>query len=261
MTFATIRFAVDQRGVARVTLARPNKHNALSAAMIAEMIDVAGRLATDASVRAVILDAEGKSFCAGADLEWMREQFSADRATRISEATRLAMMLKALNGLPKPLIARVHGNAFGGGVGLISVCDTVICASGAQFGLTETRLGLIPATISPYVIARTGEAKARPLFMSARVFGAEEAKVAGFVTTIVDDSMLDGAVEAAVTAYLVAAPGAAGRAKRLARSLGLPITDAVISDTIEQLADVWETDEAREGVSSFFERRNPSWRR
>ncbi|MQY01207.1 crotonase/enoyl-CoA hydratase family protein [Sinorhizobium medicae] len=261
MTFTTIRFAVDQRGVARVTLARPNKHNALSAAMIAEMIDVAGRLATDASVRAVILDAEGKSFCAGADLEWMREQFSADRATRISEATRLAMMLKALNGLPKPLIARVHGNAFGGGVGLISVCDTVICASGAQFGLTETRLGLIPATISPYVIARTGEAKARPLFMSARVFGAEEAKVAGFVTTIVDDSMLDGAVEAAVTAYLVAAPGAAGRAKRLARSLGLPITDAVISDTIEQLADVWETDEAREGVSSFFERRNPSWRR
>ncbi|MDX0539435.1 crotonase/enoyl-CoA hydratase family protein [Sinorhizobium medicae] len=261
MTFTTIRFAVDQRGVARVTLARPNKHNALSAAMIAEMTDVAGRLATDASVRAVILDAEGKSFCAGADLEWMREQFSADRATRISEATRLAMMLKALNGLPKPLIARVHGNAFGGGVGLISVCDTVICASGAQFGLTETRLGLIPATISPYVIARTGEAKARPLFMSARVFGAEEAKVAGFVTTIVDDSMLDGAVEAAVTAYLVAAPGAAGRAKRLARSLGLPITDAVISDTIEQLADVWETDEAREGVSSFFERRNPSWRR
>ncbi|WP_322887378.1 crotonase/enoyl-CoA hydratase family protein (plasmid) [Sinorhizobium medicae] len=261
MTFATIRFAVDQRGVARVTLARPNKHNALSAAMIAEMTDVAGRLATDASVRAVILDAEGKSFCAGADLEWMREQFSADRGTRISEATRLAMMLKALNGLPKPLIARVHGNAFGGGVGLISVCDTVICASGAQFGLTETRLGLIPATISPYVIARTGEAKARPLFMSARVFGAEEAKVAGFVTTIVDDSMLDGAVEAAVTAYLVAAPGAAGRAKRLARSLGLPITDAVISDTIEQLADVWETDEAREGVSSFFERRNPSWRR
>lgn len=261
MTFATIRFAVDQRGVARVTLARPNKHNALSAAMTAEMTDVAGRLATDVSVRAVILDAEGKSFCAGADLEWMREQFSADRATRISEATRLAMMLKALNGLPKPLIARVHGNAFGGGVGLISVCDTVICASGAQFGLTETRLGLIPATISPYVIARTGEVKARPLFMSARVFGAEEAKVAGFVTTIVDDSMLDGAVEAAVTAYLVAAPGAAGRAKRLARSLGLPITDAVISDTIEQLADVWETDEAREGVSAFFERRNPSWRR
>ncbi|RVK04839.1 enoyl-CoA hydratase-related protein, partial [Sinorhizobium meliloti] len=120
--------------------------------------------------------------------------------------------------------------------------------------------GLIPATISPYVIARTGEARARPLFMSARVFGAEEAKVAGFVTTVVDGTMLDGAVEAAVTAYLVAAPGAAGRAKRLARSLGLPITDAVIAATIEQLADTWETDEAREGVSAFFERRNPSWR-
>ncbi|RVL50402.1 crotonase/enoyl-CoA hydratase family protein [Sinorhizobium meliloti] len=260
MTFDTIRCAIDQRGVARVTLARSEKHNALSATMIGELTAVAGRLATDASIRAVILDAEGKSFCAGGDLDWMRQQFSADRPTRIAEATRLAMMLKALNDLPKPLIARVHGNAFGGGVGLISVCDTVIAASGAQFGLTETRLGLIPATISPYVIARTGEARARPLFMSARVFGAEEAKVAGFVTTVVDGTMLDGAVEAAVTAYLVAAPGAAGRAKRLARSLGLPITDAVIAATIEQLADTWETDEAREGVSAFFERRNPPWR-
>ncbi|RVN77512.1 enoyl-CoA hydratase, partial [Sinorhizobium meliloti] len=224
MTFDTIRCAIDQRGVARVTLARSEKHNALSATMIGELTAVVGRLATDASIRAVILDAEGKSFCAGGDLDWMRQQFSADRPTRIAEATRLAMMLKALNDLPKPLIARVHGNAFGGGVGLISVCDTVIAASGAQFGLTETRLGLIPATISPYVIARTGEARARPLFMSARVFGAEEAKVAGFVTTVAAGPIPARGVAAAGPASLLTAPGLPGPATPLGAVPGLPPT-------------------------------------
>ncbi|WP_026621451.1 methylglutaconyl-CoA hydratase (plasmid) [Ensifer sp. WSM1721] len=260
MTLQTIRYAIDGRGVARLTLARPEKHNALSALMISELTDVAGRLGADATVRAVILEAEGKSFCAGGDLEWMRQQFAADRPTRIAEATRLAMMFKALNEMPKPLIARIHGNAFGGGVGLISVCDAVVAEHGAKFGLTETRLGLIPATISPYVIARIGEARARPLFMSARIFGAEEAKTAGLVSMVVNVASLDAAVEAEVASFLTAAPGAVGRAKRLARSLGAPITDAVIAATIEQLADTWEMEEAREGVSAFFERREPSWR-
>ncbi|WP_081161830.1 crotonase/enoyl-CoA hydratase family protein [Ensifer aridi] len=260
MKLQTIRYAIDDRGVARLTVARPEKHNALSALMISELTDVAGRLGSDATVRAVILEAEGKSFCAGGDLEWMRQQFAADRPTRIAEATRLAMMFKALNEMPKPLIARIHGNAFGGGVGLISVCDAVVAEHGAKFGLTEARLGLIPATISPYVIARIGEARARPLFMSARIFGAEEAKTAGLVSMVVNVASLDAAVEAEVASFLTAAPGAAGRAKRLARSLGTPITDAVIAATIEQLADTWETEEAREGVSAFFERREPSWR-
>jgi methylglutaconyl-CoA hydratase len=259
MTYETIRYAVDERGVARLTLARPEKHNALSATMIGELTDMASRFGADTAVRVVILDAEGKSFCAGGDLEWMREQFTADRRTRIAEATRLAMMFKALNEVPKPLVARVHGNAFGGGVGLMSVCDAVIAAQGAKFGLTETRLGLIPATISPYVVARIGEGRARPLFMSARLFDAQEAKTVGLVTTVVDAAQLDAAIDAEALSYLVAPPGAAGRAKRLARSLGAPITDAVIAATIEQLADTWETEEAREGVSAFFERREPSW--
>ncbi|APG88717.1 enoyl-CoA hydratase/isomerase (plasmid) [Sinorhizobium americanum CCGM7] len=260
MTYQTIRHERDERGVVRLTLARREKHNALSALMIGELTELAGRLGADQTVRAVILDAEGKSFCAGGDLEWMRQQFAADRPTRIAEATRLAMMFKALNEMPKPLIARVHGSAFGGGVGLISVCDAVVAERGAKFGLTETRLGLIPATISPYVVARIGEAKARPLFMSARIFGAEEAKTAGLVSVVANIDALDAVVEAEVSFYLVAAPGAAGRAKRLARSLGSPITDAVIASTIEQLADTWETDEAQEGVAAFFERREPSWR-
>ncbi|WEX75649.1 crotonase/enoyl-CoA hydratase family protein [Sinorhizobium numidicum] len=260
MTYETIRCATDARGIARLTLARPEKHNALSAMMISELSDIAGRLAADATARVVILDAQGKSFCAGGDLEWMRQQFTADRQTRIAEATRLAMMFKLLNEMPKPLIARVHGNAFGGGVGLISVCDAVVAARSAKFGLTETRLGLIPATISPYVVARIGEARARPLFMSARIFGADEAHAAGLVTTVVDAEGLEAAIDNEAASYLAAAPGATGRAKRLARSLGLPITDAIIATTIERLADSWETEEAREGVSAFFERRDPSWR-
>ncbi len=260
MTYDTIRYAVDDRGIARLTLARPEKHNALSAVMIGELTDAAVRLGADAAVRAVVLDADGKSFCAGGDLEWMREQFAADRQARIAEATRLAMMFKALNEVPKPLIARVHGNAFGGGIGLISVCDTAVAAEEAKFGLTETRLGLIPATISPYVVARIGEGRARPLFMSARLFDGAEAKETGLLTRVVEADRLDAAVGAEALTYLAAAPGAAGRAKRLARSLGAPITDAVVAATIEQLADTWETDEAREGVSAFFEHREPSWR-
>ncbi len=260
MSYKTICHTVDGRGVARLTLARPEKHNALSAAMIGELTDAAARLGADQTVRAVVLDAEGKSFCAGGDLEWMREQFGADRQTRIAEARRLAMMFKALNDMPKPLVARVHGNAFGGGVGLISVCDVVIAAEGVTFGLTETRLGLIPATISPYVVARIGEGRARPLFMSARLFDVLEARALGLVTAVVAADQLDAAIKAEVATYFAAAPGAAGRAKRLARSLGAPITDAVIAATIEQLADTWETDEAREGVRAFFDRREPSWR-
>ncbi len=159
MTFETIRIATDTRGVARLTLAQPQKHNALSARMIGELTDAANALSDDRSVRVVILEAEGRSFCAGGDLGWMREQFDADRPARITEATRLAMMFKALNEIAKPVIGRLHGNAFGGGVGLMSICDAAVAAADAKFGLTETRLGLIPATISP--MSSPGSARAR----------------------------------------------------------------------------------------------------
>ena len=260
MTLETIRIVTDARGVARLTLAQPQKHNALSAKMIGELTEAAHSLSDDRSVRAVILEAEGRSFCAGGDLGWMREQFDADRATRIAEATRLAMMFKALNEIAKPVIGRLHGNAFGGGVGLMSICDAAVASADAKFGLTETRLGLIPATISPYVVARIGECKARPLFMSARLFGADEAKALGLATVVAAADALDGAVETEIEPYLAVAPEATGRAKRLARSLGPPITGDTIAATIEQLADCWESDEAREGVGAFFDKREPSWR-
>jgi methylglutaconyl-CoA hydratase len=189
----------------------------------------------------------------------MRAQFAADRATRIAEAGRLAGMLQALNTLAKPLIGRVQGAAYGGGVGLMAVCDAVVAAEGARFGLTETRLGLIPATISPYVIARMGEGRARAVFMSARVFGAAEAQALGLVTRVVAADALDAAVEAEAAPYLAAAPGAVAAAKALARSLGPAIDAGVIAATIERLADVWETAEAREGVSAFLEKRTAPW--
>lgn len=257
--FETIRIDTDPRGVATLTLARAEKHNSLSATMIAELTAAAAELGADPAVRVVVLTGEGASFCAGGDLDWMRAQFAADRATRIAEARKLALMLQALNELPKPLIGRVQGQAFGGGIGMMSVCDVCIAVDGAKFGLTETRLGLIPATISPYVVARMGEGKARRVFMSARLFDAAEARDLDLVARVVAADELDAGVEREVKPYLAAAPGAVARAKALARSLGTPITEAVIAATIERLADCWEDPEAHEGISAFFDKRKPAW--
>jgi len=263
MNFETIRVAIDERGAARLTLARPDKHNALSGRMIGELTqaahDLAANRAADLAIRVVVLEAEGTSFCAGGDLGWMREQFGADRAGRIAEARRLAMMFKALADLPMPLVARVQGNAFGGGIGMISVCDMALSADSARFGLTETRLGLIPATISPYVVARLGPVQALPLFMSGKLIDAAAAQAAGLLTEVVTGSQLDDAVSREVEHFLAAAPGAVMRAKKLVRSLAPQITDTVIEDVVGQLADCWETAEAREGISAFFERRKPVW--
>ena len=255
----TIRIDTDPRGVAHLWLARPDKHNALSAQMIRELTEAADRLAADPAVRAVVLAAEGKSFCAGGDLGWMQDQMQADAATRRQGARELAMMLNALNTLPKPLIGRVQGNAFGGGVGMISVCDVAIAAPEARFGLTETRLGLIPATIGPYVLARMGEAKARRVFMSARLFAAEEAMRLDLIAGLSPADALDAAVEAEVAPYLSCAPGAVAAAKRLARRLGPPIGPAEIEASIDALVAVWEGHEAPEGISAFFDKRKPRW--
>jgi methylglutaconyl-CoA hydratase len=260
MTSQTIHIAIEERGVARLTLARPEKHNALSAEMIDALTEAAYDLGRNANVRVVVLAGEGASFCAGGDLGWMRAQFDTTRAGRIVEARRLAMLFKALNELPKPLIARVHGNAFGGGIGILSVCDMAIAAADARFGLTEVRLGIIPATISPYVIARIGEAKARPLFLSGKIIDAWQAYAAGLLSRVVPEEALDEAIESEVRHLLAASPEAAARAKALARSLGMPITDELIDRVITQLADTWETEEAREGLAAFFERREPRWR-
>ncbi len=255
----TIKIDVDARGVAQLVLARPEKHNAMSAQMIAELTQAAAQLGADPGVRVVVLSGTGKSFCAGGDLGWMQDQMRADATTRGIEATKLAMMLKALNEMPKPLIGHVQGNAFGGGVGMACVCDVTIGVDSAKFGLTETKLGLIPATIGPYVIARLGEAMSRRVFMSARIFNAAEAVTLGVLAKAVPAEMLGDAIEAEVKPYLSVAPGAVAEAKALTRRLGPVVDEATIKETIDGLVTRWESDEAKEGIAAFFEKRPASW--
>lgn len=255
----TLRIETDARGIATLWLARPDKHNALSAQMIEELTAAAAQLGADPAVRVVVLAAMGKSFCAGGDLGWMQQQMAADADTRRAGARALAAMLNALNELPKPLIGRVHGNAFGGGIGMMSVCDVAVGARGARFGLTETRLGLIPATIGPYVIARMGEDRARRVFMSARIFDAAEAEALNLLAYTVDPEDLDAAIEDEIAPYLATAPGAVAAAKRLVRALGPRIDPAVIELSVEALVSVWEGDEAPEGIGAFFDKRKPRW--
>ena len=256
----TITLTTDARGVATLTLNRPEKHNAMSAAMIDELAKAAADLGRDPAVRVVVLTGAGKSFCAGGDLGWMQDQMRADAATRARGARALAEMLGSLNALPKPLIGRVQGQAFGGGVGLIAVCDIAIAVQGAKFGLTETRLGLIPATIGPYVLARMGASRARQVFMSGRVFGADEAVRLGLAAGAVPSAALDAAVEAEIAPYLACAPGAVARAKALVRYLDPGAPDAAaVEHSIAELIACWDGPEARDGIAAFFERRPAPW--
>lgn len=257
--YQTILLETDAHGVATLTLNRPDKHNALDTAMIAEVTDAAALLAGSAAARVVVLAGAGDSFCAGGDLGWMRAQFEAPREARIAQAHSLARMLHALNTLPKPLIARVHGPAYGGGIGMMSVCDIVIAAESARFALTEVRLGLLPATIAPYVIGRIGEAKAREVMLSGRRFDAAEAARLGLVSRVVAREALAEAIGTEAQTFRAAAPGAVARTKALARSFGPAIDADAIARTVEALADAWEDAEAQEGISAFFDRRKPAW--
>lgn len=254
-----IDLTVDARGVATLGLARPEKHNALSQALINALTDAANAIATDEKIRVVVLTGQGASFCAGGDLGWMRDQFRADAVAKRAAALSLAGMLGALNTLPQPVIGRIQGNAFGGGVGLACICDVAIAADHAKFGLTETRLGLIPATIGPYVVARMGEAHARRVFMSSRVFDAAEAVTLGVIAKAMPADHLDAAIAAEVAPYLDCAPKAVAAAKALARSLGPVIDDAVIARSVDALVAQWGSDAANEGICAFFEKRKPRW--
>jgi len=255
----TLDLDVDARGVATLTLNRPDKHNAMDAAMIAELTEAATRLGRDPAVRVVVLTGAGASFCAGGDLGWMREQMAADGAARARGAGALAGMLGALDTMPKPLIGRVQGQAFGGGVGLMAVCDVAIGVETAKIGLTEVRLGLIPATIGPYVVARMGAARARRVFFSGRVFSADEAVALGLLARAVPVADLDAAVAAEVAPYLDAAPGAVAEGKALIARLGGGVDDRAVALSVDALVRRWESAESAEGIGAFFDKRKPGW--
>ena len=253
-TWQSLNVEYDAQHTLWVTLNQPEKRNALSALMIDELTRLAKELSVCSETKAVVLRGEGSIFCAGGDLAWMQEQIHADRPTRIKEATKLANMLLAWNTLPQPLIAQVHGGAYGGGAGLCCICDVAIATNDTRFGFTETKLGLIPATIGPYVIARLGEGAARQVFMSARLFNAEEAVALGLIAKAVPEGELSEAVAAELAPYQHTVPEAVAAAKSLARSLGPVIDSQVINSTIERLADTWETESAKEAIERFFSR-------
>lgn len=254
----TLEITRDARNVTTVWLNRPRAHNALNAQMMDDLRAMCDQVASDGT-RVLVIAGHGPSFCAGGDLTWMREQFDASPEKREAEGWRIAGMLRALNELPVPVIGRLHGNAFGGGCGIASVCDAVVAVDGIKMGFTETKLGLIPATIGPYVMARMGPEKARRVFMSSRVFGTAEAVDLNLITRVTTAEELDEAVEAEVLPYLSCAPGAVADAKALARRLSPAIDEAVISDTIAALAARWNGDEAREGIGAFFDKRPAPW--
>jgi len=256
-----VEVATDERGIATVTMNRPDKHNAFNDALVADLREAFDHLARNPLVRVVVLTGAGKSFSAGADLNWMQEMANYSMDANLGDATRLADMLHALDSLPQPTVARVNGAAYGGAVGLIAACDIAIAADDAKFGITEVRLGLIPSVISPYVLRAIGLRHARRLALTGVRFGAEEAQQIGLVHEVARLKRLDEAVGATVKSLLAGAPGAQEELKRLFRDIWeLDRTgEAVRADTAERIARRRATDEAREGMAAFLEKRKPDW--
>lgn len=253
--------AVETRnGVALLALARPEVHNAFDENLVAELTSALRVLEADDDVRAVVLLGQGKSFCAGADLDWMRRMATYGDAENVADAMALATMLKTLARLSKPTIARVHGAAYGGGVGLVACCDIAVAAQEATFALSEARLGLIPATIGPYVVEAMGARAARRYFLTAERFGAAEAFRLGLVHEIVPAAELDNRINEFLGPLLLAGPRAQTACKALVHAVAQrPIDDTVIADTAQRIAMVRASPEGREGVAAFLDKRSPAW--
>jgi methylglutaconyl-CoA hydratase len=252
--------AVSEDGVASVTLNRAEVHNAFNDAIIADLTGTLRRLGDDDKVQAVVLRAEGKSFSAGADLGWMQRMANYGHAENLADAGALAELMRVLNFLPKPTVARVQGAAFGGGVGLVACCDIAIASDAASFSLSEVRLGLIPAVISPYVVAAIGERAARRYFLTAERFGADEALRIGLVHQVVPADQLDSAVDTILTRLSEGGPAAQRAAKDLIFAVAhRPIDAGLIHDTAERIATIRASAEGREGLAGFLEKRKPAW--
>jgi methylglutaconyl-CoA hydratase len=252
---------VVRRGeIALIGLARPKVHNAFDEALIAELTEAVRQAGDDADVRVIVLHGTGESFCAGADLDWMKRMAGYGHAENLADAKALAAMLSTIAGCPKPTVAVVNGAAYGGGVGLIACCDIAIGASDAQFALSEVKLGLIPATIGPYVVAAIGVRHAQRYFVSGERFTAAEAFRIGLLHDIAPPGELDARVNEVLGALLLAGPQAQREAKLLVRAVAHRAIDAsLIADTAERIARIRATDEAREGIAAFLGKRSPAW--
>jgi methylglutaconyl-CoA hydratase len=257
-----IVLTTDSRGVARLTLNRPEKHNAFDDAIIAELIDKLIDTNNDKKVRMVVLTGAGKSFSAGADVNWMRASAQYDEARNIEDALKLAELMSTLDSLRKPSIARVNGATFGGGVGLVACCDIAIASSAAKFSLSEVRLGLVPSVISPYVIAAIGARNARRYFQTADLLSADKAREIGLVHEVVSAEQLDTAVEREIALLLKGGPKALVAAKELIAGQVALSTSArrnLHSKTANIIAQLRVSEEGQEGLNAFLEKRPPRW--
>ncbi|NLR73942.1 enoyl-CoA hydratase/isomerase family protein [Leeia aquatica] len=257
-----LKLEQSAQGVARIILNRPEVHNAFNDVLIEQLTQTLEQLGQDPAVRVVVLTGEGHSFCAGADLNWMRAMVGYDEATNHADATRLATLMDTLANLPKPTIARVNGAAYGGGVGLVACCDMAVALEGASFALTEVKLGLVPAVISPYVITAIGERQARRWFLTAEAMSASVAESIGLVHEVAAEDMLDDVVDGWIRAILRAGPQAVSASKRLiARiSADCQLRDGrLIDDTTKLIAQLRVSEEGQEGLSAFLEKRKPKW--
>jgi methylglutaconyl-CoA hydratase len=248
-------------GVARVTLDRPEIRNAFDDALIAALTSVLRELDADHAVRAVVLAGNGPAFCAGADLNWMKRMAGYGYEQNLADAQALAGMLKTLDRMAKPTIARVHGPAFAGGVGLVAACDIAVGTPEAKFCLSEAKLGLSPATISPYVVKAMGERMARRYFLTAEVFDASEAYRIGLLSHISPSEKLDGEIGEMLKHLVQGGPQAMAKIKDLIRRVSSgAIDDAMIGDTAARIAEIRVSPDGREGIASFLEKRKPSWK-
>lgn len=253
---------IDALGRATVTLNRPEIHNAFDDTLIARLTAELKQLEADPQVRVVLLAASGRSFSAGADLNWMRRMADYSREENLADAMGLAELMRTLDGLSRPTIALVQGAAFGGGVGLAAACDIVLATPRASFCLSEVRLGLIPAVISPYVIAAIGARQARRYFLTAERFDAAEGRRLGLVHEIVEAEDLKTRAESLSRTLLSNGPNALAAAKRLVADVAIAAPDErLLADTAERIAELRSSAEGREGLSAFFEKRQPSWKR
>jgi methylglutaconyl-CoA hydratase len=252
---------VEKQGaVARVTLDRPEIRNAFDDALIAELTKALRELDADRAVRAVVLAGSGAAFCAGADLNWMKRMAGYGYEQNIADAQALAGMLRTLDRMAKPTVARVHGAAFAGGVGLVAACDIAIGVPEAKFCLSEAKLGLSPATISPYVVRAMGERMARRYFLTAEVFDGTEAARIGLLSGVVPQEKLDAEIDGILRHLTQGGPQALGKIKDLIRAVASgAVNDAMIADTAQRIAEIRVSPEGREGIASFLEKRKPSW--
>jgi methylglutaconyl-CoA hydratase len=259
MNAQTLEIALSHH-VAVVWMAREKVRNAFNETVIAELAQAFRQLGSDDGVRAIVLAGRGPAFCAGADLEWMRRMANYSMQENRTDARALADMLRTVYECPKPTIARVHGDAYAGGMGLVAACDIAFAATTANFCLSETRLGLIPATIGPYVLRAMGFNAARRYFLTAEKFDAAEAYRLGFVHDIAPAEELDLRVNALLGALMATSANAVREAKRLVREIeGRPLDDALLADTAERIAAIRVSNDGKEGVRAFLEKRKTPW--